>query len=249
MQSSKASAFTLNNNLALSFEQDTVNTYVASGFCTNLGLSESEINDIVREAADRYWNTVSTSRLRIKAAGLTTVSSAYKTDALCTTSVPSCTVNSALQFTGGILVTCNNDTTSNFPTASLLAVTVPVAFAGKSILGSVLMINDTTSTPLKNKTRQEMVSLLAHEIGHAIGLGHSKVQDSLMYYLSIPERSGLGWDDVDGVTYLYPKEQPVSCGTVATKDENSTRMFLQMLVTLTIFLSLWKLIAKKRERL
>ena len=43
-----------------------------------------------------------------------------------------------------------------------------------------------------------------------------------MYYESIPSRRSLGWDDIDGLTYLYPTEQPFgsSCGTI-TEDINS----------------------------
>lgn len=213
---SKTYAFTLNNNLNLAFDQNEVNVYVANNLCDNIGLTESELVELVARASKQYWNTVSTSRLILKSAGLVSVSNDYGSEPLCTGSSSSCSVNPLLAYGSGILIACNDDTTTNFPNNGLLAVTVPTSISGKNIKGAVLLLNDTPTNPIENKSKDEIVALLAHEIGHAIGLGHSPVRDSLMYYLSIPTRRNLGWDDIDGITYLYPKEQPVSCGSLST---------------------------------
>lgn len=215
-------AFTLNNNLNLSFSQNEVPVFVANNLCDNIGLTENELVELVNRANQQYWNTVSTSRLKLKAQGLANVSADYGTEPLCTGSGTSCSVNPQLAFSSGILIACNDDTTVNFPNSGLLAVTVPTSISGKNINGAVLLLNDTLTNTIDGKSKDEVVALLAHELGHAIGLGHSPVRDSLMYYLSIPTRRNLGWDDIDGVTYLYPKEQPVSCGSVLfiTSDKN-----------------------------
>ena len=62
-------------------------------------------------------------------------------------------------------------------------------------------------------------SVLAHEIGHAIGLGHSSEPSALMYYATATnQHAALAPDDVDGLTYLYPRTEPgdppFGCGTV-----------------------------------
>jgi hypothetical protein len=35
-----------------------------------------------------------------------------------------------------------------------------------------------------------------------------------MYYESYNTRHSLGQDDMDGISHLYPREQPVSCGAI-----------------------------------
>lgn len=217
-------SFTLNNNQNLAFEQNEVPVYIADTFCSNIGYTETELLDLITKANQQYWNRVSTSRLKLVNGGKLSMANAYHTDALCTSTSPSCTVNPNLAFNRGILISCNENSATNFPTPGLLAVTVPTSISGNKILGAVLLLNDTASSPLNGKSKDEITALIAHELGHAVGLGHSPVKDSLMYYLSIPTRRDLGWDDIDGITYLYPKEQPVSCGTISKINDDSNKM-------------------------
>jgi len=60
---------------------------------------------------------------------------------------------------------------------------------------------------------------LAHEMGHVFGLGHSTVESSLMYYaLGSKEHLSLSQDDIDGMTWLYPRNEPgdgfLGCGSL-----------------------------------
>ena len=70
-------------------------------------------------------------------------------------------------------------------------------------------------------SESELLTLLAHEIGHAIGLGHSEDPVAVMYYtIGGKTQESSTQDDYDGVTYLYPQEKEMggllgSCGTVA----------------------------------
>jgi hypothetical protein len=40
-----------------------------------------------------------------------------------------------------------------------------------------------------------------------------------MYYATVDLRQSLGSDDIDGVTYLYPKQAPVSCASISGKTD------------------------------
>ncbi|MBC7713869.1 MAG: matrixin family metalloprotease [Rhizobacter sp.] len=208
-----AHAFTLNNSAKLVFSQDEVTVNVAGGFCNNIGISDTEFLSIVGDAVDQFWNKAPTSRLKLRQGQIVNLATAYHTDLICTAGT-NCTPNPAIAVASDILVTCNNNTT-NFSSSSILGVTIPNNISGNTILGSIVMINDTAATQFDTKSRAEKVAIIAHELGHAFGLGHSPVEDSLMYYATVTSRVALGADDISGISYLYPKQQPISgCGTV-----------------------------------
>jgi hypothetical protein len=205
-------AFTLNNSAKLIFSQDEVTVNVASN-CVNIGTTNTELLSIVGDAVDQFWNKASTSRLKLREGQVINVAAAFHTAAICVAST-NCTPNPAIAVSSDILVSCNNNTT-NFTSSSILGVTIPNNISGSSIIGSLVLINDTAATQFDSKTRAEKVAIIAHELGHAFGLGHSPVEDSLMYYATVSKRVTLGSDDISGISYLYPKQQPISgCGTV-----------------------------------
>jgi hypothetical protein len=144
-----------------------------------------------------------------------------------------------------VLISCNNNA-SNFATNYVLAVTVPNNTSNSTINGSLIILNDMTpSNQLSLKSRSEIEAIIAHEIGHTFGLGHTPIKNALMYYATVPLRRSLGQDDIDGVTYLYPKEQPVSCGTIKyIKDKKGPQNFI-----LTFILGLFfTYLLKRRPR-
>ena len=216
---SKSFAITLNNSAEAHFEEDEVKIHVAQGFCTEIGRSDDELLDMIQLGMDRYWNTVSSSRLTLTKGELKTVSSDFNTGSICSSKTGGvCTVNTALTVSEGILIACNTDPSNdNFeaPGSGVLAITIPNNVNGSRIIGSLILINDRSTNEFKTKSYDEQVAIIAHEVGHAIGIGHAKKSNNLMYFKSFSTRSGLGEDDWDSMTYLYPKEEPISgCGTI-----------------------------------
>lgn len=71
--------------------------------------------------------------------------------------------------------------------------------------------------------------VVAHEVGHVIGFGHSGDTKALMYFdASAKEHLSLGQDDVDGMTYLYPRKELsgdklLGCGSLAIIGAGSGR--------------------------
>ena len=224
---SQTYAFTLNTSFAAAFDKEEVIINMAQHDCDEISaFNNEEILSMAKEAMDKFWNRVPTSFLKIRMGSVINVSSDFETERLCSSNSGSCTPNPALAGATEILISCNKDTgtgSPNFPSNTVLAVTLPINTEGKAIKGAVILINNKSGTAADNLTREEFISVLAHEVGHAFGLGHSPVTDSLMYYTNLKDRKYLGQDDHDGVSYLYPREQPTSCGTVAYLDNDKMK--------------------------
>jgi len=196
-----AHAFTLNNSIGARFKDDSVSVRVGVNPtpCSNVDLDE--VAALLNEALDDFWNTVPTSRLQLKSDGSeNTGDDNYRTGYLCL--IGGSCAGTPVPETRDIIVTCNNNTT-NFPGgSSLLALTLPNVIKGKDIEGAVVLINDTNDS-FDSLSRDKKIGVIAHEIGHAIGLGHSDETAALMFYRVVPVRDNLGRDDIKGVTYLY----------------------------------------------
>lgn len=223
-------AFSLNNTVGAAFDKDEVVINVADHNCTVINKDPSEVLEMVREAV-KFWNNVPTSRLKLKAGSTVSVSSKFKTDPLCSSNAGSCTVNKELLVSDQILVSCNDDTTAgtNFSSeTSVLALGLPSNVEGNKIKGAIILLNDITGSALADYPRDQFISVLAHEMGHAIGLGHSPVEDSLMFYKNHPNRKYLGLDDMDGVSYLYPRSQPIACGSIEFVSDHKGKAHLAL---------------------
>ena len=93
--------------------------------------------------------------------------------------------------------------------------------AGK-IHGALLVLNVQSGATASITTASSTLVniILTHEIGHCLGLGHSSDTQALMYYATNSSRLPvLAKDDIDGVTFLYPRQEPsagglMGCGTL-----------------------------------
>jgi hypothetical protein len=106
-----------------------------------------------------------------------------------------------------------------FPGGSTLFAAAGIACNGSGCKGGILL-NDTASTNLDIADRETLIAVLAHEMGHALGLGHSSSKTALMYYAQGGKsQTNLTQDDIDGISYLYPTEKKLgglggACGSV-----------------------------------
>lgn len=206
---------------------------ISSTSCTNAKLTAQEIKDIVKEAIDMYWNSVPTSAIELSVGSIKSVS--IDGDATISAVAAKASENS-------ILIGCNDDVAS-FTNGFTGAV------GGYSCTGSVcrggVIINDHTATNVDTYSKLELQSLLGHEIGHAIGLGHSSVEESLMFYsLSQKSQESLHQDDMNGITWLYPNDGKLgglagSCGTITFDkgEKNLSLLFVFFILASLFFLA------------
>ncbi|MBT3982882.1 MAG: matrixin family metalloprotease [Bacteriovoracaceae bacterium] len=199
-------SFTLNNNVDAAFDSEEVSINLSSSStCINTGKSTSQILGYLEKAIDEFWNTVPTSNLRLKKGTLVSKGSDFESDPLCQGGINSpCTPNGGLTVSDGIFIACN-DNIVNFASTSIAAATLTNNIEGTAIKGALILLNDRTGSQLASLDDGAFISVIAHEIGHAIGLGHSPEKENLMYYSTVTKRESLGWDDIEGTTYLYPK--------------------------------------------
>ena len=132
-----------------------------------------------------------------------------------------------------IVAGCNDDATD---------------FSDPDILGSALMdcngsncrailILNANNSTLNDMSTGDIEATIAHEIGHAVGLGHSKFKHNLMYWnIGGKSQKWLGQDDINGITYLYPHESEMSCllgsmgGTLKHTDNEDSGTFVSQLI-------------------
>jgi hypothetical protein len=218
-------SFTLNNNISAGFPHRSVGVFVtANSSCNNAQVTKEQLLSMVSEAISQYWNTVPTSSLRLFNGGLlNTSNNDFITGHLCSAETSTPCVLPVVPKVNDIVISCNTNKDDNFPNvganpSSILAITLPNNVNGGSIIGSAIIINDTPDTRFRDLSWADQVAVIAHEIGHAIGLGHSPSRANLMYADVVPVRHSLGRGDIKGVSYLYPVKFD-GCGLFGTISE------------------------------
>jgi hypothetical protein len=219
-------SFTINRDMA-GFNSNNIDIEIANTDCSGAGFTTSQYSKLIKDAVDEYWNSIPTSALYLKVTGIKT-SIDIDGDQFSTA------INKAS--TGKILAGCNDDVT-DFTDGSILG--AAVATCDSSGCRSVLILNAHPNSELKNMSDKEIKAVIAHEIGHAFGLGHSEYQHNLMYYsVGGKTQKWLGIDDIDGATYLYPHDAEIagllgSCGTIKDiskhKLNNKNKSFMNFL--------------------
>jgi hypothetical protein len=184
-----ALAFTLTTSNMRGWEKDEV---VFRFNPANCSVSSGAIEEAINNAVD-MWNAVPSSNLRVTYGGQTTDTSRSATPVIrCVTSGISGAVGV------GIITTSSG-----------------VIQDGEIQLNS----QSGDSGNIASTSEAQLNITLAHEMGHIFGLGHSTVEDALMYFsLGSKENARLSQDDMDGMAWLYPRSEPgdgvLGCGSL-----------------------------------
>jgi hypothetical protein len=90
-------------------------------------------------------------------------------------------------------------------------------FAGQMLKADILFnpaSTFTTDGASATGSAIDLQTVATHEIGHFFGLDHSAVVNSMMFPFSPSIRQTLAWDDVAGISALYPGTQAVPVGSL-----------------------------------
>lgn len=177
--SPNAQAFLLIDPQYRLHDPENVTVNIASGGCQAIGMANDTLKAAITASVDRYWNTVSESRLKLKTGDEVGTSLAAYPEA------------------GEILVGCQASGGSAGSTNPHLE------------NGSATITLNSNSFAVGTYSNEFLISVLAHEIGHGIGLNHSGDPASIMTYENHdwgPAPKYLSQDDKDGVVYLYGNE-------------------------------------------
>jgi hypothetical protein len=121
-----------------------------------------------------------------------------------------------------------------------------VQTSGNSISQGVIVLNVDPggNANISNFSLEQVKIVLAHEMGHLVGLGHSEYETALMYYdIGIKSKLNLGQDDIDGITYLYNRDElstmkPFGCGSIDAEAPPGGPFALLLLLPLLVLTGL-----------
>lgn len=209
----KASAFTLacpsTTTECEGWDAETLSIQVNTDNCP------STITTEIQEALD-LWNGISTSGLKFEIGAANNDTPATIVARVESTFIPH-----------DLVIACdpNFQTTLSFSTAEVNG--IPGVANSNTINGNnidvgyvLLNVQAGANANINNLSAELRKVIIAHEFGHAIGLGHSDTNKALMFFdATAKEKMSLHQDDIDGMSYLYPRSEPgdqvFGCGLVS----------------------------------
>jgi hypothetical protein len=139
----------------------------------------------VLEDSVKVWNGVPTSSLKLKVGSSTSsTASTYPPTAYCDATMTGNTIG-----LGG----------SGYNLSTMYFTTGRIRLNNNSAEAGYIM----------NFPHKQIVVVVTHELGHLLGLGHSEITTAVMYFQLQNDRvaTTLSQDDIDGITYLYPRDE------------------------------------------
>ena len=215
-----AQAFTLSYSSALQGWQGTTLSFAVNS--SQCGITQAALYSAIDDAI-ALWNRVPNSRIRLSrgAEVTTTVAQALAGNAASGLPTPLILCDSNMQATFQTGVSPNLDPEPSFTSNNIPGVTLPLP-TELTMDYAVLVLNSESgkSARISNLNSTVLRVVIAHEIGHVLGLGHTKDIANLMYFdASERAKLSLSQDDMDGIAYLYPRTELAGnglygCGTV-----------------------------------
>ena len=159
--------------------------------CKNIKITHLELLDLTIEAAEKYWNGVKSSKLLFVKGSLKNVD-AYNFEQ-----------NISGAVSGEVLVGCTD--------SQIFSKNRWDAYGGLSysddftITQAYISLDGSDNNELVTYSKNALLRLLAHELGHTFGLAHSEDKNSLMFPTIISKMNSLDHDDREAVSWLYPK--------------------------------------------
>ncbi|NDG83696.1 MAG: hypothetical protein EBX52_01490 [Proteobacteria bacterium] len=189
-------AFTLvSNTITGGWNTDTLTLDVNETSCSALGVSVSDLEADL-DAAIELWNRAPTAKIKLARGAVVTATNSG-------TNPPH--------------LYCSNTGQS----AQIPGLAKGIATQnGRPVQGYIEINGDNTLTAYyPNLTTNLRQVVLAHEMGHILGLGHAEKQYALMYYdISSKTSLNLSQDDIDGLSWLNPRDETkgglLGCGTL-----------------------------------
>ncbi len=234
-------AWTLGTSNGFKFNSSKVNFKIAGNDCSHAGLTSSAIETLSNDSNTTYWGTAPTTSLELSSGGV---------QSSINTSADDLTAAALKGSDNTIVVGCSSNATL-FSSASTLAVGGIACNSG--ICQGAVLLNDTASTSLATLSREKLIATFAHELGHALGLGHSSAISSLMYYSASGKVfTSLSQDDIDGISYLYPSEKKLgglagACGTIDTGSNSKNNFIGSLLVGFALIIAIGKLFNNRKQ--
>lgn len=236
-----ANAFTLVSDRFFRFQnkEDIIIDVASDGCSTSGGYTAEELLSLAVHGAEMYWNTVETANIKLVRGSVLNVTANGKD--------LTGFYSSLFNLGNHIVVGCSSAVPATAAAYSNARGT------DRALVGMVLF-NDTGAN--FGRSFDTTAAIMAHEIGHCLGLGHTTFANALM------EGSGgalglykLSQDDRDGITYLYPHEKKVGgcLGAIGSiKDISKDGPFddgLSFFIGFGLFLILVKFSLVKRLKL
>jgi hypothetical protein len=166
------------------------------------------------QAAVDLWNRVPNSRLKLTVGSDVSVTPTQLKSCVSTSTVPM----PVIACDADLGTTLAQDV-STIPAATLGFDCIP---SGTTLTYAFILLNaDPTASANVGALSSTLLQIVvAHELGHVLGLGHTSNENSLMFY-SVGSKSALALsqDDMDGLAFLYPRRELgdggiFGCGTV-----------------------------------